>query len=459
METFSEFKNHFYSRISDFSIFDCQDFNILKVVLDGLKVDYVRRGTYNTNMFKSSFFYNLYLSAKRNSVSNKKLNFNLLKQFSKKEYLIIDPGRFKKDENNQFVSSYFYNFYNKLKSYVSISDVSAHANLFHFFANDLSAELQFEALTAEEKVLRKELLKTYSRIKNAEVFSSTELENIKIAICQFFKKYREWDRVLKVLQPKQSFFVSHYHKEGALLALKRNKIKAIELQHGLIAPEDIFYMFPSEIKSVKERALFADEIWVYGEFWKQRLLKGAEYDLNQIKIFGYYMHENKVVPELIDNKLKELKGNKKIILITTQDKHPKEITKYIQFLSKDIQEKKYNYCIWIKPHPAEKKDAFNGLEDNVNVFILEDNLDYLFKYADMMLSIYSTTLYDACRYNLPAFALFADSCADYVNSIVASGVAVLIQENQNPIDLLDKSPQKNDPKFYFDECNYSMLGN
>jgi hypothetical protein len=60
------------------------------------------------------------------------------------------------------------------------------------------------------------------------------------------------------------FCIVHYHNEGKALAFKRKDIKTIELQHGLIAATDVFYVFPPQTKSIINKALFADEIWVYG---------------------------------------------------------------------------------------------------------------------------------------------------------------------------------------------------
>ena len=115
------------------------------------------------------------------------------------------------------------------------------------------------------------------------------------------------------------------------------------------------------------------------------------------------------------------------------------------------------YSIWVKPHPAEKEGTFDKVAQLENVFILEDNLDYLFKYANLVLSIYSTTLYDACRFELPGFSLYTKSCADYVNSIVESGVAEIIYDNQNPVDFEIKNKRVNTATFFSDFDFNKML--
>src|SRR5688572_12477580 len=53
--TYTEFKNSFYDRTGDLSILDGGDFNALKIVLDGLKVQYHKRGIKNHYLFEASW--------------------------------------------------------------------------------------------------------------------------------------------------------------------------------------------------------------------------------------------------------------------------------------------------------------------------------------------------------------------------------------------------------------------
>ena len=320
IENFTEFKKRFYSRVSDFSIFDCSEFNLLKIVLDGLRTNYSGKGRIIPYLFFPLFVYNFFLKLKRknrfsiNSISNK------LSSFRGKKNLIVDIVRIQKDENGNYVSLYFYHFYKKLNNYVSISDTPFRSDFYYydFTLREVLDIFYYEELDETDIKLRDELLKSFSTIKKSDLFNGKELKNIQIAIHLFFNEYRACNRILKIISPQQCFFLCHYQKEGMILAMKRNKVKTIELQHGLIAPEDIFYMFPNVIKPIRERALFANEIWVYGKFWKERLLKGAEYTDQQIKLFGYYLLADKQTPALVNDKLKKLKHNKKVILITTQ---------------------------------------------------------------------------------------------------------------------------------------------
>jgi hypothetical protein len=383
--------------------------------------------------------------------SKQQTRFKELEKFANRKFLIVDPARYKKS-NDYFVSTYFHHFYKQLSDFTSISEHFNSHHLFNFSLQELHQELMFQPFSKDELKMRNEIRRCYTRIKQLNKFSNGDLENIRIAFDQFFKSYRSNDRIIKVLKPELTYLVCHYHKEGLMLALKRNGIKTIELQHGLIAPEDIFYVFPEKVKTIKERALFADEIWVYGEFWKQRLLKGAEYAEHQIKIVGYYQYENNTVPDLISDRLTSLKGNKKVLLFTSQVTLAKEVSEYLLFLANDIKEKKLDYVIWLKMHPSENKNMYAAIDGVENIVIVEENPEYLFAFANLVVSVFSTTLYDAFRYNIPCFSLYIKEYADYVNSVVESGVAALIYNDQNPIEYLPHSSGINVSEYY-QECD------
>ena len=55
--TFKEFKEQFYSKIGDASCFNVLDINLIKIVLDGLKVKYNQRGNYADYLSKPILFF------------------------------------------------------------------------------------------------------------------------------------------------------------------------------------------------------------------------------------------------------------------------------------------------------------------------------------------------------------------------------------------------------------------
>src|ERR1041385_142656 len=95
--SFSEFKENFYRRVRDFSVFGNEEINLLKVVLDGLKVDYCSRGKIRVFIFRGYFLINFFFLLKRIKTFFSGKNTSLVKQLKKKrevnsKYIAIDAG-------------------------------------------------------------------------------------------------------------------------------------------------------------------------------------------------------------------------------------------------------------------------------------------------------------------------------------------------------------------------------
>jgi len=315
-QTFTDFNNNFYKRAPDLTLFDCDDINLLKVVLDGLKVKYTSKGKVNSYLFYSYWLYNLYCRIK---LITKKNSLNITKK--NKKILISDIGRVIINKEGKPISLYFNNIINHFgrENCLIVLEKKSLNKEFDYLYDDLVSYYAFTSLTEDEKLFRKNLIKTYNKIAHSEIFANNELADIQFAFHKFFIEYKVWNSFVKNFKYlSKAFFVCHYHKEGEILALKKGNIQCNELQHGLIAPQDVFYVFPEYIKERRHGMLFADRILVYGEYWKQVLLKGYEYSDNQIDVIGYYLADFNINYKEEVNKLKNEFENSKVILITTQ---------------------------------------------------------------------------------------------------------------------------------------------
>ena len=65
--------------------------------------------------------------------------------------------------------------------------------------------------------------------------------------------------------------------EALIAALRDLGIKSVEIQHGLISASDYYYVYSEKLKPGLEKALFPDTIGLYGQYWKNILLRGAEW--------------------------------------------------------------------------------------------------------------------------------------------------------------------------------------
>ncbi len=467
MSTFTNFKEDFYSRVSDLSLFDCADINLLKVVLDGLKVDYVNKGNVRPYLFYPIYLQNLILKIKKYRTKKNDSVSGFLKKIEvhrNKTILISDAARLLTDADGHLRSLYFENVLNVIgkENVVSVSDRPLNAKIeYDFSVANIENKFSNAPFSKEEKIFRKEILETFCRIKKSGIFSRNELANIQFAFHRFFFQYKTWNAFLKLLpELKKSYFVCHYHKEGQILALKRNNIEAIELQHGLIAEQDIFYVFPKEVGAVKDRALFADKILVYGQYWKDVLLKGAEYSSSQIKIIGYYLYNDFSNYSSQKKYLKDLIGDKDVILITTQTFIHSHFIDYTLSLAKNITETKRNAIILLKPHPSENIETYSGVFSNSGCVKVVDNpLPLLLQISNAHVSIYSTTLYDSLRYRVKNYVYKVKEFEDYVNGIISSGVAEEIELGQNPLDRINLSKSDNELNvdYYYQEFNKDFI--
>lgn len=459
-QSFAEFKENFYRKVKSFSLFDAGEINLLKVVLDGLKVDYQSRGKINVFIFRSPFYINCFYAMKRARalVSGKgnstlKDQLSKLKNSPKKKFLTIDPGGRSMVEEGKVKSFYFENIHRALgleNVTVVVEGKKGKTPPHDLQVSDYNSDLvaAFGSLNGNEKKMVAQLKSTYAKIENEKCFSAVELKNIQIAFQQFFIQYSFWNRVLQMIQPEKVLLWPHYHREGCICAFKQKNIPVIELQHGLIAPEDIFYVLPMPVKEVEKKALFADEIWVYGQFWKNQLLKGAGYSEEQIKIGGYHPIVSVPSQETIA-KVKAIFAGKKIILVTTQTFMQDYFCQYILFLSNDLLERKMDYCILVKLHPAETVDRYEAIAHLPNVKIINENLDVLFSAVDIHVSVFSTTLFDAVRYGLPNYSVFFEPFREYIAFFETEGVVKVISPKQNPLDF-PISRESKPKEFYFE---------
>ncbi len=439
-ETFSDFKQNFYARIKDLSVLDCEEYNLLKVVLDGLKVDYKSRGIGNQAVFKPHGVVSLLFFAKRikyfSAIRRARKEAAGIAPALKLPYFLFDNGRAAEDEKGDKVSFYF----NKIKRHLGPENCGviyeAKRGLEKGITiNELFMSTLFNSYSRDEKPQIAALKRTYTAIEKLNVFTPDELFNIRVAINKFFDEYRFWRFVLKETQAKFALFEEHYQREGFILALRRKNIKVVELQHGLIAPEDVFYVFPEAVRKIAPKALFPDRLFTYGQYWSDVLSRGFEFGPGQVEVLGVYQELNRNVSALQKKELDDFAEGNKIILVTTQTFLHDYFVEYIQWLSADLYKRGSGVKIVVKIHPAEKPADYallNGLE---NVRMMYVNTEYLLSKCSWHVSGYSTTLYDATKYDCRNFSLLIEKCRDYIDTFINEGISQLILKNQNPMDM------------------------
>ena len=421
--SFKEFKKSFYSKFNSFSVFDGKEFNYFKLALEGMKVNYIGKGKFASTIFYNNLIYRILFIYKviKQKVNGKlksfDYHFEIAKNFQNSDLMIIDPGRYKEDFDGNLLPIYFQNIYNSLKKDKSIFFVSQRKiNGYKGFDDEYSDILLLGNIINHRysNVLRNELKLVLNNIIAESFFTKSDLNNIKCAFEKFYEQAIFWLKILEIVKPKEIYMVCHYHNEGLIFAAKKLKIKIIEYQHGLIAKSDIFYDFPIKLKKINKDTLFCDIIRVYGEYWKNKLLEGNSYKKNQIEVLGYYQFNrqfpNQKEKEIIEN----FAGNKKIILVTSQTYLSSFYKKHILNLLDNLPN---NYRIILKIHPNEDENIYNDLLFTNDLLITLISLEVLFKYSSFHLTIYSTTVFDSIRFNVPTFLIYEENFKEYIIEI------------------------------------------
>ena len=428
--SFSEFKKSFYGKTSDLSLYDCGDINLLKVVLDGLKVNYIGRWNIRLPFFYPAFLWRAWRGVQRRRHPGGRPATN-----AKARVVLVDlNGRSETSREGVPVSFYFDRLARLLQreDYIHVIESTKSKGYPHDIALRGYDALQFRPLNAYERQLRRQLLQTYARIKRSRKFDRAELKNIRIAIQSFFNQFKIWNELLSSLPSLRVALVQqHYHHEGLLLALRVNKIRAYEIQHGLIAASDIFYVFPKTVAAIRKKALFPDKILVYGEYWKQVLLKGSEFVADDIVVLGDF--RAKKPGDTPDPTVAGFISGTKIILVSSQTFMHEQYTGYTKELSLLLEKNYPDWKIVLKLHPNEREESYGALGGHKNVLVTKVTIGQLFPLANIHISVYSTTLYDALGYGLVNFSLQMEGFEDYTRDIVRDGIAHRLGRSEDPI--------------------------
>lgn len=251
------------------------------------------------------------------------------------------------------------------------------------------------------------------------------------AFTVFFEDFHRFHQLLKAQPVERLLLTTHYHREGLIAAAKTLGIEVLEFQHGLIARQDLYYVYPKEVASFADRALFPDRLYVFGPYWRNLVLEGGEFKPEQVQVAGDYSLQS-LGRERYLNSEKE-----RVVLIGAQKNMPDTYVSYTESLLRVMEAKHPDWKVWVKLHPLEKvPEAYAHLHAHpqCEVFGKGDELMPLLCKAKIQISVYSTTFYDALGLNVVNFSLQGQGSNDYAKAMVAEAVAFPLQASDDPIE-------------------------
>lgn len=344
-----------------------------------------------------------------------------MKRVGFREILLIDPGRAFRDEAGREQSVHFFKI-RRLLGERQTTLVSLYPGGKGY------ADYQLSEFTgclpppsrADRKMLRT-LRRTFLESRRSGVFSEQELRYIASALDVFYSGYRLWGYQLRRSAVSQCYLVCHYHIEYLIAVLGEMGVQVVEIQHGLISPRDIYYVYDKEFGPALRNAFFPDYITVYGPYWKRILLKGSEFSPGQIIVAGNYRPWKLHTPVPFHQR-------KPIILVCSQKEMETAYVPIVDWISAAVAGDP-NWSVVLKLHPQEQKRHIYESRSWPKVRIAgpHERIDDLLDEVSVQLTIYSTTLYDALGRNVVNFSVQDAQSADYASDMVQEKVAFPIR--------------------------------
>jgi len=370
--------------------------------------------------------------------------------------VILDPVRLVKDDDGVYRSIYF-DRVAKALGREKVTILHQRANDFIQGDYEISEfDRNCPALDHEEKKLLRQIVSVVKRNNSFHYYTAYEKKHILSALHIFYEDFRFYYQLFKGKGIKKLIFICHYHNEGLLAAAKVLGIFTIELQHGLIASNDLYYVYHEQFAGSVQKAFFPDRLLVYGPYWKGILEKGCEFRPKQILIGGDYLFRLK-------NTAHSSYEKENVILVCAQKTLHDDYVGYGRILAEQMKSHP-EWRVIVKLHPLERnKEEYEILKTlGFEIVDLEWPLDALLQRCKIQISIYSTTFFDAVGYDVVNFSLQQyGASSDYAADMVTEGVALPLSIEEHPIvkynDVLKTKldmPSRDDVYAPFDETRF-----
>jgi hypothetical protein len=427
--SFAEISRKFEEQLSDDRVYRSTKHSFLKVFQHGLSYamnGWTRMLLPNKLQWPSLLLWVFYVAKWLNG---KRVN----RDFN--DVVILESGRAFTTAEKQKVSMYFSKLPNVLsaqkRTIILLSEKKEVP--FDYWMSDLKGIEAFP----DRKVMSMlgEVKEVLAQLQGSNSFSENEKVFIQSSLHTFMESFKFYYALFKGTKVRKVAFIAHYHNEGLMAACEALGIESIEFQHGLIAKNDLYYCYNSKFAAGVKAAFFPNKIMLYGQYWKNTLLRGCEWREEQLVILGDYLANAR--PAELEKVQKE-----NIILIGSQKNIEEDYVKYLQAL---MQLDLTGWKVVVKLHPLEEKvERYHSIvQPDYSVAPMDASLIDLLQVAKIQISIYSTTLYDALGYDVVNFSIQDLSYMQhYAQEMIDGGVALPIRIGENPVELFEKLESK-----------------
>ena len=424
IKSFSAQHDFLLEKLSDVSIFEGDNWNFLKIAQHAFiysNNDDTSK-LLNTRWGKPLWLLKMVFRVKRmlDKGNAENLEFN--------STLFLDGGRYATDDVGEKHSVYF-------EKILAQTEASNRTVIQLAGDTDLDSDYRISKLrsTMGAAVLDKNLAQMIREVKqvvgqfNAGGFTSKEQDYFGSAMQVFIEEYAFYNMLFAGKGVKKCFFCTHYHREGLIAAAHVHGIEMIELQHGLIAENDLYYVYPNYVKQAKKRAFFPDKLLLFGTYWRDVVLRGNERRPEDCIVVGDYSY----------SVIKPMADKTDVVFIGAQKNMAQPYVDYVISLLKKIEALYPHWKVKLKMHPLEKQVALyqSIIHPQFELIGNEGDLHSLLSECRIQISIYSTTFFDALGLDVMNFSLQNyTEYADYAANMIDENVAFPLDFEEDPIE-------------------------
>lgn len=424
LKSFSQQHDFLLKKLSEVSIFEGENWNFLKIAQHALI--YSNNNTssklLSTRWDKPLWLLKMIFRIKR----AKDKGAGSMPEFN--PVLFLDDGRFATDAQGKTHSVYFEKILTQIDaSKRTVIQLDENVDLdADYRLLQLRKAMGAPVLDKNLASMIREAKQVVGQFRKAD-FTPQEQQYFASAMQVFIEEFAFYNTLFTGKKVEKCFFCTHYHREGLIAAAQVHGIEMIELQHGLIAENDLYYAYPDYVKKASKPALFPDKLLLFGEYWRDIVLRGNERRPEDCIVAGDYSYS--VI------KPKAEKAN--TIFIGAQKNMAQPYVDYVKNLLGKMAEQHPDWKVKLKMHPLEKEVALYRAISHPQFELIgnEGDLHALLAESRIQISIYSTTFFDALGLNVINFSLQGfTEFADYAADMIKENVAYALDFDDDPID-------------------------
>ncbi|MFZ5755216.1 MAG: hypothetical protein ACOY3J_13405, partial [Bacillota bacterium] len=217
------------------------------------------------------------------------------------------------------------------------------------------------------------------------------------------------------------------------LAAKKRGVPVIELQHGLIVPDNYSYKFGIQDVGQLRNSPFPDKLWVYGEHFKEVLQQNRFLRSEDIVVIGNPYLWYKL------NRMKDRKQQGNKILIAAQPEYSAFFTKLTLELSRLVEND-----IILKPHPSEiprAREIYKDLIGNKKVTLVTSNIPIyeLFCQSAFHIAVGSMTHLEALCFGIKDIIIRKGGFDRYFTFLMEKGIPA-VEDIAEIVDVIRSYP-------------------